>query len=208
MKDYYEELEVSRQASPEIINKVYKVLAKKYHPDTTKENKQEAEERFKKISEAYEVLSNPQKRKDYDADLEISNPIINKDDYDKLVEDNESLSNELFTLKNRINNFNNTTTNSAQNNVNRTVYTGYSPNYNRATNTYNTTSSYTRNTNSSYHFFDTIKLKINNLFRNIIAIILTAILLVGIISILLYIPITRKFILDDLNFRLLFNFFN
>lgn len=99
MKDYYEELEVSRQASPEIINKVYKVLAKKYHPDTTKENKQEAEERFKKISEAYEVLSNPQKRKVYDADLELANPIINKDDYNKLVEDNKSLSDELFTLK-------------------------------------------------------------------------------------------------------------
>lgn len=44
MKNYYEELEVSRNASNEIISRAYKVLAKKYHPDTTTENKQLAEE--------------------------------------------------------------------------------------------------------------------------------------------------------------------
>ena len=70
MKNYYEELEVSRNASKEVINRAYKVLAKKYHPDTTTENKQFAEERFKKISEAYEILSDSQKRSNYNSELE------------------------------------------------------------------------------------------------------------------------------------------
>ena len=70
MKNYYEILEVNKKASPETISKVYKYLAKKYHPDTNPENKQEAEEKFKEISEAYEILSNEEKRKEYDMELE------------------------------------------------------------------------------------------------------------------------------------------
>ena len=62
MKNYYDELEVSRNASQEVISRAYKVLAKKYHPDTTTEDKNIAEEKFKQISEAYETLSNEQKR--------------------------------------------------------------------------------------------------------------------------------------------------
>ena len=63
MKDYYKILEVNSSASPEIISKVYKILAKKYHPDTNPDNKQEAEEKFKELSEAYEILSNKEKMK-------------------------------------------------------------------------------------------------------------------------------------------------
>lgn len=70
MKNYYEILEVSKSASPETIAKVYKFLAKKYHPDTNPDNSEEAEEKFKKISEAYEILSNEEKRKQYDLELE------------------------------------------------------------------------------------------------------------------------------------------
>ena len=47
MKNYYEILEVNKKASQETISKVYKFLAKKYHPDANPENKQEAEEKFK-----------------------------------------------------------------------------------------------------------------------------------------------------------------
>ncbi len=65
-QDYYKILGISRSASPEEIKKAYRKLALKYHPDKVKSNKQEAEEKFKKISEAYAVLSNPKKRKDYD----------------------------------------------------------------------------------------------------------------------------------------------
>jgi len=64
-KDYYELLGVSRQASQEEIKKAYRKLAMKYHPDRNPGDKQ-AEEKFKEISEAYEVLSDEQKRKQYD----------------------------------------------------------------------------------------------------------------------------------------------
>lgn len=70
MKNYYEILEVNEKASSETISKVYKFLAKKYHPDANPDNKQESEEKFKEISEAYEVLSNQEKRKEYDKELE------------------------------------------------------------------------------------------------------------------------------------------
>lgn len=66
-KNYYDILQVNKNASPEIIEKAYKVLAKKYHPDLqTEENKKQAEEILKEINEAYEVLSDPQKKKEYD----------------------------------------------------------------------------------------------------------------------------------------------
>lgn len=67
MKNYYEILEVNENASKEVIDKAYKVLAKKYHPDLQEEkNKKAAEEKIKSLNEAYEILSNPEKRKNYD----------------------------------------------------------------------------------------------------------------------------------------------
>lgn len=70
-KTLYEILEVSENASPEIIEKAYKTLAKKYHPDLQEEaNKSKAEAMMKKINEAYDVLGNEEKRKAYNAELE------------------------------------------------------------------------------------------------------------------------------------------
>lgn len=64
-KDYYKILGVERNATPEEIKKTYRKLALKYHPDRNRGNK-EAEEKFKDINEAYEVLSDKQKRARYD----------------------------------------------------------------------------------------------------------------------------------------------
>ncbi|HEX9006141.1 MAG TPA: J domain-containing protein, partial [Bacteroidota bacterium] len=63
-KDYYTTLGVGRDASEEEIKRAFRALARKYHPDVAKD-KATAEERFKEINEAYEVLSDPQKRKLY-----------------------------------------------------------------------------------------------------------------------------------------------
>ena len=64
-KDYYKSLGVSKSASPEEIKKAYRKLAFKYHPDRNKGDKA-AEAKFKDISEAYAVLSDPEKKKQYD----------------------------------------------------------------------------------------------------------------------------------------------
>ena len=63
--DYYKILDVDKNASKEDIKKAYRKMAMKYHPDRNKGNK-EAEEMFKKANEAYAVLSDPEKRKQYD----------------------------------------------------------------------------------------------------------------------------------------------
>jgi curved DNA-binding protein CbpA len=62
MKDYYKILEVEEKASADDIKKSYRALSKKYHPDVNPDGG----EKFKEIAEAYEVLSNPDKKTQYD----------------------------------------------------------------------------------------------------------------------------------------------
>ncbi len=65
-RDYYEVLEVDKNASEKEVKKAYRKLAKKYHPDLNKDNPKAATEKFKEVSEAYEVLVDKDKRARYD----------------------------------------------------------------------------------------------------------------------------------------------
>lgn len=105
MENYYDILEVSPKASKEIIDKAYKTLAKKYHPDANPEDKKKwAEEKFKKINEAYEIISDKQKREEYDIKMQqekerLTNESENlKIRYQKLYEQNQELKNRLNSL--------------------------------------------------------------------------------------------------------------
>ncbi len=98
MKNYYEILEVNENASPEVIEKAYRVLAKKYHPDSWPSNKAYwAEDRFKEITEAYQTLSNINLRKDYDISLGINNSFKNR--YNNLYDEHEKLKQEVNNMK-------------------------------------------------------------------------------------------------------------
>lgn len=71
-KDYYEILELHPKASQSVVEKAYRVLSKRYHPDVHMDLKKKwAEEKFKELSEAYKVLSNPDLRKKYDLEMSL-----------------------------------------------------------------------------------------------------------------------------------------
>lgn len=75
-ENYYDILEVSRKASPEVIKKAYITLVKKYHPDLQDDSKKEEyENKLKKINEAYEILSDETKKREYDLQLENASHI-------------------------------------------------------------------------------------------------------------------------------------
>lgn len=65
-RDFYEVLGIAKTASPEEVKQAYRRLAREYHPDMNRENPKAAEEKFKDLSEAYEVLADPERRRRYD----------------------------------------------------------------------------------------------------------------------------------------------
>ena len=102
-KDFYEILGVKKDATKDEIRKAYKKLALKWHPDKNPENKKEAEEKFKEIAEAYSVLSDPDKKKEYDNRDSIpnfENFKFTNDDFDPF-----SMFNDFFKSDNDFANF-------------------------------------------------------------------------------------------------------
>lgn len=100
MKNYYETLEVDKKASPEVIEKAYKTLVKKYHPDLqNEENHVEYEEKMKEINEAYSVLSDDFKKANYDEQLQEST--ISVDEYNRLIQENQNLRAQLENINAR-----------------------------------------------------------------------------------------------------------
>ncbi len=207
MKDYYKILEVDNSASSEVIAKVYKILAKKYHPDVNPNNKQDFEKKFKEISEAYEILSDEEKRKNYDIQLEnFKQYELNKthnEDYENLKAYCIELQDELNSIKKAFNydqnnnitynsniypDFNNTA--SYQKAVNQAYQDAMNKAYNDA---YENT---LRNLGYKIHYKKTFK----HYIKNFIALVLSALVIIIILFIVWHIPslknsITSLFIL-------------
>ena len=154
MKNYYEILEVNKNASTEVIDKAHKTLVKKYHPDLQENTQQKAnsEAKIKEINEAYEVLGNSEKRAEYDAMLaeqetieqeriiqeqlekELRNNSVSNNNYRNDDYYNQQNKNS-YTNKNNIRNqqvYNNKTNNS--NNYNDTINEQFQQDYEDAIN--------------------------------------------------------------------------
>ena len=100
-KTLYDILEVSEKASKEVIEKAYRVLAKKYHPDLqTDENKIKAESKMKEINEAYNVLSDELSREKYDEKLASDREREKQEELEKQQEIYTNLNNNIYNSKN------------------------------------------------------------------------------------------------------------
>ena len=128
MKNYYKILEIDKNASDDIIKVAYKSLVKKYHPDL-KEGiaKINAEEKIKQINEAYDILSNPEKKSEYDQNMITED--ISKEQYEMLLNENINLKKELFYFKN-LNKNSNSFNSNYYNQNNSNIYHNNTQNYN------------------------------------------------------------------------------
>ena len=227
-QNYYEILEVNKNASPEIIEKAYKTLVKKYHPDLQQdENKNKYEEKIKKINEAYDILSDPEKRKKYD--LNLKNTEISINDYNSLYQENINLKNNLNILKEKLNYLNNIQNNYEKNNLNYNNLENNKNNYtknninqefsnNYYTENFNNSNSknnknYSENNNINYNdinytnylsnFFVNIKNKLKDLF----AFFITILIIIFIFFILWHIPFTKNYLIKLYNENSILQFF-
>ena len=97
MKNYYEILEVDKNASEEVIEKAYKTLAKKYHPDL--QNNSNCQDKMRQINEAYEILSNDFKRREYDE--KIKRHSVSIEEYNRIIQENNRLKKDLKRVANQ-----------------------------------------------------------------------------------------------------------
>lgn len=197
-QNYYEILEVNKNASPEIIEKAYKTLVKKYHPDLQQdENKNKYEEKIKKINEAYDILSDSEKRKKYD--LNLKNTEISINDYNSLYQENINLKNNLNILKEKLNYLNNIQNNYKKNNLN----------YNNLENNKN----YSENNNINYNdinytnYFSNFFVNIKNKLKDLFVFFITILIIIFIFFILWHIPFTKNYLIKLYNENSILQFF-
>lgn len=188
-KNYYEILEVNKNASPEIIEKAYKTLVKKYHPDLQKNNlKNIYEEKIKKINEAYDILSNPEKRKKYD--LNLKNTEISSEEFKNLINENNNLKNELNYLKNDLNNQKNKNTENINNftdrNYNKKIQESINTAYNKAY-----YDAYIQSLKNRGY-----KIKYKKNWKDFFALIITIIIISTISFILWHIPFVKNYLIN------------
>ena len=98
MKNYYEILEVDKNASEEVIEKAYKTLAKKYHQDL--QNNSNCQDKMRQINEAYEILSNDFKRREYDEKI-IKRQSVSIEEYNRIIQENNRLKKDLKRVANQ-----------------------------------------------------------------------------------------------------------
>ena len=227
-QNYYEILEVNKNASPEIIEKAYKTLVKKYHPDLQQdENKNKYEEKIKKINEAYDILSDPEKRKKYD--LNLKNTEISINDYNSLYQENINLKNNLNILKEKLNYLNNIQNNYKKNNLNynnlennknnykkNNINQEYSDNY--YTENFNNSNSknnknYSENNNVNYNdinytnYFSNFFVNIKNKLKDLFAFFITILIIIFIFFILWHISFTKNYLIKLYNENSILQFF-
>lgn len=196
-KNYYDILEVNKNASPEIIEKAYKTLVKKYHPDLQENNlKNIYEEKIKKINEAYDILSNPEKRKNYDSNLK--NTEISISDYNILYQENINLKNNLNILEQKLNNLNN-----IQNNYQKNNYNNY---FNSENNKINNEYNYQKNNIENNNFDYKNLFNFNKKFKDFLALIITIFIFLFAFFILWHIPFTKNYLINLYNNNSAFNF--
>ena len=184
-QNYYDILEVNKNASPEIIEKAYKTLVKKYHPDLQENDlKIKYEEKIKKINEAYSILSDSEKRKNYD--LFLKNNEVSIDDYNKLYQENIILKKEINYLKN---NYKQNNINNNLNNINYYIENIRKNNYEK----YNTEKNKENNSKIENEIYE---INYKRILKNILALIITIFIIFIISFILWHIPFTKNYLIN------------
>ena len=190
-QNYYEILEVDRKASNEIIDKAYKTLVKKYHPDLQNSEKQkEYEEKMKLINEAYAVLSDDYQRATYDEKLQ--NETISKQEYQKILEENRILKQELINLEQGRTNLRNDTNQQYQQQYQQRYQQQYQEQINQAVNQAYQDAYVQDMKNRGYK----IKYKHTHTLKQYRNLIIAIICVIGIFILLVQIPPIKRFFVN------------
>lgn len=198
MKNFYEILEVDKKASSEIIEKAYKTLVKKYHPDLHPDDKEYAEEQIKLINDAYDTLSDTTKREEYDKTLQESN--ISEEKYTLLVNENLKLRKEVNFLQDKLNEISiNEYYNTRTNNYNENIYNNNNSHYNTHYNINNNPNYYRQyNEPSTNHLnpFKNLLLTLKNIFVRLFKFILSLAIFFILLILLLKLPFFDNLIIN------------